>query len=92
MSTTLRKTSLLSLGAALLLSAALTAPAQARGGASDIRYERDLQRQETTQNGSVQSQPQSDQSVRMQGIFSDALETREERDDWKFPGNQTRGR
>ena len=92
MTTTLRKTSLLSLGAALLLSAAITAPAQARGGASDIRYERELLRQESTSQ--AETQPQADQSVRQNGNFSDVLEFEagQDDDDWMFPGDHTRGR
>ena len=90
MNTTLRKTSLLSLGAALLLSAAMTAPAQARGGASDIRYEREQQRQETTSPAEVQ--PQADQSARQNGIFSDAFGAGQDDNDWMFPGDHIRGR
>jgi len=92
MSTTLRKSSLTSLGAALLLSAAMTAPAQARGGAGDNRYERELQRRETTQTSPAQVQPQSDQSARMNGLFSDAFAANRNGDDWMFPGNNARGR
>ena len=91
MNTTLRKTSLLSLGAALLLSAAMTAPAQARGGASDIRYEREL-RQET--KGPVEVQTQADQSARQNDMFSDVreLEAGQDDNDWMFPGDNVRGR
>ena len=89
MNTTLRKTTLLSLGAALLLSAAMTAPVQARGGASDIRYEREL-RQATPSQAEVE--PQADQSARQNGIFSDVFEAGQENDDWMFPGDNTRGR
>ena len=95
MSTTLRKTTLVTLGAALLLSAAMTAPVQARGGASDNRYEREL-RQEMTQAREAQvphgKPEQSGQSVRNNGIFSDVFGSGQDNDDWNFPGDNARGR
>ena len=100
MTTPLRRTTLLSLGAALLLSAAAAAPAQARGGGGDLRYERELLRQEMksetevqTQSGQPQfGQSQSGQSARRNGVFSDVFGASRDDDDWMFPGDKIRGR
>ena len=92
---TLRRTTLLSLGAALLLSAAAAAPAQARGGAGDLRYERELLRQEMKSETEVQTQSgqsQSGQSARRNGVFSDVFGASRDDDDWMFPGDKIRGR
>lgn len=92
---TLRRTTLLSLGAALLLSAATAAPAQARGGAGDLRYERELLRQEMKSETEVQTQsgqPQFGQSARRNGVFSDVFGASRDDDDWMFPGDKIRGR
>lgn len=92
---TLRRTTLLSLGAALLLSAAAAAPAQARGGAGDLRYERELLRQEMKSETEVQTQsgqPQFGQSARRNGVFSDVFGASRDDDDWMFPGDKIRGR